>query len=77
MQVWYAELQEERELLVAAPPEDLFTIPTQMVPDRSVLITVADEQRGHLPKWGRTRDSDAEDVLRPHVHRCRRRQLRT
>eukprot|EP00959_Pyramimonas_sp_CCMP1952_P148003 3097193-Pyramimonas_sp.AAC.1 len=29
-----------------------------MVPDQSALITVADEQRGHLPKWGRTHDSD-------------------
>eukprot|EP00959_Pyramimonas_sp_CCMP1952_P249496 5215561-Pyramimonas_sp.AAC.1 len=37
-------------------------IPTQMVPDQSVLITVADEQRGHLPKWGRTRDSDTEET---------------
>eukprot|EP00959_Pyramimonas_sp_CCMP1952_P160215 3350915-Pyramimonas_sp.AAC.1 len=31
-----------------------------MVPDQSALITVADEQRGHLPKRGRARDSDAE-----------------
>eukprot|EP00959_Pyramimonas_sp_CCMP1952_P411267 8618059-Pyramimonas_sp.AAC.1 len=30
MEVWYAELQEDRELLEATPPEDLFTIPTQM-----------------------------------------------
>eukprot|EP00959_Pyramimonas_sp_CCMP1952_P036528 764628-Pyramimonas_sp.AAC.1 len=30
MEVWHAELQEERELLEATPPEDLFTIPTQM-----------------------------------------------
>eukprot|EP00959_Pyramimonas_sp_CCMP1952_P283359 5923676-Pyramimonas_sp.AAC.1 len=62
MEVWYAELQEERELLVAAPPEDLFTIPTQMVPYQRVLIIVAFEQRGHLPKWGRTRDSDTEET---------------
>eukprot|EP00959_Pyramimonas_sp_CCMP1952_P165668 3462704-Pyramimonas_sp.AAC.1 len=33
-----------------------------MVPDQSVLITVADEQRGQLPKWGRTRDPDAEET---------------
>eukprot|EP00959_Pyramimonas_sp_CCMP1952_P223488 4672469-Pyramimonas_sp.AAC.1 len=30
MEVWYAGLQEERELLEATPPEDLFAIPTQM-----------------------------------------------
>eukprot|EP00959_Pyramimonas_sp_CCMP1952_P246958 5161460-Pyramimonas_sp.AAC.1 len=62
MEVWYAEPQEERELLEAPPPEGLFTIPTQVVPNQSVLITVADEQRGHLPKWGRTRDSDIEET---------------
>eukprot|EP00959_Pyramimonas_sp_CCMP1952_P128204 2680983-Pyramimonas_sp.AAC.1 len=33
-----------------------------MVPDQSVLTTVADEQRGHLPKWGRTHDSDTEET---------------
>eukprot|EP00959_Pyramimonas_sp_CCMP1952_P283802 5932468-Pyramimonas_sp.AAC.1 len=33
-----------------------------MVPDQSVLITVADEQWGHLPKWGRTRVSDTEET---------------
>eukprot|EP00959_Pyramimonas_sp_CCMP1952_P081953 1712114-Pyramimonas_sp.AAC.1 len=33
-----------------------------MIPDQSVLITVADEQRGHLPRWGRTRDSDTEET---------------
>eukprot|EP00959_Pyramimonas_sp_CCMP1952_P087174 1823919-Pyramimonas_sp.AAC.1 len=33
-----------------------------MIPDQNVLITVADEQRGHLPKWGRTRDSDTEET---------------
>eukprot|EP00959_Pyramimonas_sp_CCMP1952_P338911 7097446-Pyramimonas_sp.AAC.1 len=33
-----------------------------MVLDQSVLITVADEQRGHLPKWGRTRDSVTEET---------------
>eukprot|EP00959_Pyramimonas_sp_CCMP1952_P271435 5674421-Pyramimonas_sp.AAC.1 len=39
-----------------------FTIPAQMVPYQSVLITVADEQRGHLPKWARTDDSDTEET---------------
>eukprot|EP00959_Pyramimonas_sp_CCMP1952_P357401 7484088-Pyramimonas_sp.AAC.1 len=33
-----------------------------MVPDQSSLITVADEQRGHLPKWGRAHDPDAEET---------------
>eukprot|EP00959_Pyramimonas_sp_CCMP1952_P092095 1927526-Pyramimonas_sp.AAC.1 len=60
---WYAELQDERELLEATPLEDLFTMPTQMVPDQSVLITVADEQRGYLPKCGRTRYSDTEETF--------------
>eukprot|EP00959_Pyramimonas_sp_CCMP1952_P061699 1289178-Pyramimonas_sp.AAC.1 len=62
MEVWHAELREERELLEAAPLEYLFTVPAQMVPDQSVLIIVADEQRGHLPKWGRTRDPDTEET---------------
>eukprot|EP00959_Pyramimonas_sp_CCMP1952_P254247 5311364-Pyramimonas_sp.AAC.1 len=31
-----------------------------MVPDPSALTTVADEQRGHLPKCGRTYDPDTE-----------------
>eukprot|EP00959_Pyramimonas_sp_CCMP1952_P438910 9188986-Pyramimonas_sp.AAC.1 len=60
MEVRHAELREERDLLEAAPLEDLFAVPTHMVPDQSALITVADEQRGHLPKWGRTHDPDAE-----------------
>eukprot|EP00959_Pyramimonas_sp_CCMP1952_P368885 7726752-Pyramimonas_sp.AAC.1 len=62
MEVWGAELREEKELLAAAPLEELFTVPTQMVPDQSVLITVADEQRGHLPKWGRIHDPDTEET---------------
>eukprot|EP00959_Pyramimonas_sp_CCMP1952_P332375 6959944-Pyramimonas_sp.AAC.1 len=61
MEVWRAELREERELLESTPPENLFAIPAHAVPDQSALITVADEQRGHLWKWGRTRDSDAEE----------------
>eukprot|EP00959_Pyramimonas_sp_CCMP1952_P363129 7604039-Pyramimonas_sp.AAC.1 len=52
LEVWHAELREEKALLEATPLEDLFTVPTHMVPDQSVRITVADEQRGHLPKWG-------------------------
>eukprot|EP00959_Pyramimonas_sp_CCMP1952_P414248 8679545-Pyramimonas_sp.AAC.1 len=62
VEVWYAELQEERELLEATSLEDLFTVPTHMVPDQSVMITVVDEPRGHLPKWGCTRDPDAEEA---------------
>eukprot|EP00959_Pyramimonas_sp_CCMP1952_P012244 258381-Pyramimonas_sp.AAC.1 len=53
---------KRKELLEVTPPEDFFTIPTQMVPDQSVLITVAGEQWGHLPKWGRIHDSDAEET---------------
>eukprot|EP00959_Pyramimonas_sp_CCMP1952_P182213 3809837-Pyramimonas_sp.AAC.1 len=62
VEAWCAKLQGEKELLEATPPEDLFTIPTHMVPHQSALITVADEQRGHLPKWGRTHDSDIEET---------------
>eukprot|EP00959_Pyramimonas_sp_CCMP1952_P018180 384986-Pyramimonas_sp.AAC.1 len=60
MEVWHAELQGEEELLEATPLGDLFTVPAHIIPDHSVLITVAKEQRGHLPRWGRPRDSDAE-----------------
>eukprot|EP00959_Pyramimonas_sp_CCMP1952_P068652 1432931-Pyramimonas_sp.AAC.1 len=49
MDAWQAELQDEKELLEATPLEDIFTIPTQTIPDHSVLITAAEEQRGHLP----------------------------
>eukprot|EP00959_Pyramimonas_sp_CCMP1952_P127748 2672023-Pyramimonas_sp.AAC.1 len=62
MEVWYTEIRDERELLEATPLEDLFTVPAHMIPDKGVLITVAEEQRGHLPKWGRPRDSDIEET---------------
>eukprot|EP00959_Pyramimonas_sp_CCMP1952_P274638 5741078-Pyramimonas_sp.AAC.1 len=62
MEVRCAELQDEQELLEATPLEDLSTMPAQMVPDHRVLITVAEEQRGTLPKWGRPRDSDTEET---------------
>eukprot|EP00959_Pyramimonas_sp_CCMP1952_P150225 3143751-Pyramimonas_sp.AAC.1 len=62
MEVWHAELREAKELLEAAPLGELFTVPTQMVPDQSALTTVADEQRGHLPTWGRTHDRDTEET---------------
>eukprot|EP00959_Pyramimonas_sp_CCMP1952_P346392 7254813-Pyramimonas_sp.AAC.1 len=31
-----------------------------MITDNSVLVTVAEEQRGHLPAWGHPRDSNIE-----------------
>eukprot|EP00959_Pyramimonas_sp_CCMP1952_P059610 1245091-Pyramimonas_sp.AAC.1 len=65
MEVRHAELQNEKELPAATPPEDLIAIPAQMYPDQSKLITVADEQRGRLPKWGRARDFDAGDLCAP------------
>eukprot|EP00959_Pyramimonas_sp_CCMP1952_P155085 3244835-Pyramimonas_sp.AAC.1 len=50
VEVWCTELPKgEKELWEATPLEDLFTVPTHMTPDNSVLITVAEEQRGHLP----------------------------
>eukprot|EP00959_Pyramimonas_sp_CCMP1952_P422888 8858633-Pyramimonas_sp.AAC.1 len=68
MEVWYAELQDEKELLEATPPEDLFAMPAHMVPDQSVLIAVADEQRGHLPKVGaHARLRHRGDLSRPNV----------
>eukprot|EP00959_Pyramimonas_sp_CCMP1952_P011735 246837-Pyramimonas_sp.AAC.1 len=33
-----------------------------MVPDQSALISAAAEQRGYLPKWGRTHAPDAEET---------------
>eukprot|EP00959_Pyramimonas_sp_CCMP1952_P450843 9439310-Pyramimonas_sp.AAC.1 len=46
MEVWHAELQDEKGLLEATPLGDIFTMPTQVIPDHSALITVAEEQRG-------------------------------
>eukprot|EP00959_Pyramimonas_sp_CCMP1952_P058194 1214855-Pyramimonas_sp.AAC.1 len=43
------------------PLEEPFTVPTQMVPDQSALTIVADEQREHLPKWGRAHGPDTEE----------------
>eukprot|EP00959_Pyramimonas_sp_CCMP1952_P140292 2935533-Pyramimonas_sp.AAC.1 len=62
MEVWCAALQEGMKLLEATPPDNLFAMPTHIVPYQGVLITVADEQRGRLPKWGRTRNSDNEEA---------------
>eukprot|EP00959_Pyramimonas_sp_CCMP1952_P083190 1738526-Pyramimonas_sp.AAC.2 len=33
-----------------------------MITDHSVLATVAEEQRGHLPTWGHPRDSDIAET---------------
>eukprot|EP00959_Pyramimonas_sp_CCMP1952_P164598 3440756-Pyramimonas_sp.AAC.1 len=52
LEVRHAELREEKALLEESSLDDLFTVPTQMVPDQSVLVTVGDEQRGQLPKRG-------------------------
>eukprot|EP00959_Pyramimonas_sp_CCMP1952_P131546 2750782-Pyramimonas_sp.AAC.1 len=68
MEVWRAELQKEEELLEATPLDDLRTVPTHMITDNGVLVTVAEEQRGHLPKGGYPRDSDIEETH--HVPLC-------
>eukprot|EP00959_Pyramimonas_sp_CCMP1952_P335920 7033899-Pyramimonas_sp.AAC.1 len=39
-----------------------------MIPGNSALITVAEEQQGHLPKWGHPRDSDIDETH--HVPLC-------
>eukprot|EP00959_Pyramimonas_sp_CCMP1952_P131247 2744043-Pyramimonas_sp.AAC.1 len=44
-------------------PDQVLSRPGQLsaVVVRSFVTTVADEQRGHLPKWGRTHDPDTEE----------------
>eukprot|EP00959_Pyramimonas_sp_CCMP1952_P183341 3833201-Pyramimonas_sp.AAC.1 len=64
MEVWYTQLQEERELLEAAPLYDLYSVPAHMITDNSVLVTLAEEPRGHLPAWGHPRDSDIAETDR-------------
>eukprot|EP00959_Pyramimonas_sp_CCMP1952_P366402 7673980-Pyramimonas_sp.AAC.1 len=68
MEVLCTELREERELLEAIPLDDLYFVPAHMITGSSVLVTVAEEQRGHLPKWGYPRDSDIEETY--HVPPC-------
>jgi len=68
LETWYTELLEEKQLLEATPIEAFYTIPMQMVPDNSVLVTVSDEQQGHLPTRGSPQDSDAVETL--HVPLC-------
>eukprot|EP00959_Pyramimonas_sp_CCMP1952_P382178 8008115-Pyramimonas_sp.AAC.1 len=68
MEMRRTELHEERELLEATPLDDRYTAPTHMVSDNSVLVTVAEGQWGHLPKWGCPRGSDIEETH--HVPLC-------
>eukprot|EP00959_Pyramimonas_sp_CCMP1952_P292335 6114059-Pyramimonas_sp.AAC.1 len=71
MEVWCAELQEERELLEATPPEDLLTIPAQMVPDQSVLITTP--RRRTAPQcvpWSKTTITDWAQTNGQYVELC-------
>eukprot|EP00959_Pyramimonas_sp_CCMP1952_P181325 3791346-Pyramimonas_sp.AAC.1 len=67
MEVRHAKLQEERELLEAAPIDDLYTAPTQAIAGNSALVTAAGEQRGRLPTWPRPHDIDTETF---HVPLC-------
>eukprot|EP00959_Pyramimonas_sp_CCMP1952_P438919 9189099-Pyramimonas_sp.AAC.1 len=62
MEVWCTEPREERELSEATPSDDLYTVPTYLITDNSVLVTVAEEQRGHLPTCSHPRDSDIEET---------------
>eukprot|EP00959_Pyramimonas_sp_CCMP1952_P438416 9178597-Pyramimonas_sp.AAC.1 len=75
MEVWYTELHEEKEQMEATPLDDLDTVPTHMITDSSVLVTVAEEQRGHLPKRVHPRDSDTGGASSPTVLCGRRPQL--
>eukprot|EP00959_Pyramimonas_sp_CCMP1952_P276568 5781246-Pyramimonas_sp.AAC.1 len=55
MEVSHAELHGDKEQLEATPFENIYTVPTHMIPDNSALVTVAGEKRGHLSKWGHPR----------------------
>eukprot|EP00959_Pyramimonas_sp_CCMP1952_P231989 4848207-Pyramimonas_sp.AAC.1 len=68
LQAQIMEVRDERELLEAIPLENFFTVPAHVISDNSVLITVAEEQRGHLPKWRHPRYSDIEETH--HVPLC-------
>eukprot|EP00959_Pyramimonas_sp_CCMP1952_P153503 3211442-Pyramimonas_sp.AAC.1 len=48
--------------------DSLYTVPAHMITDNSVLVTVAEEQRGHLPTWGNSHDIDTTETY--HVPRC-------
>eukprot|EP00959_Pyramimonas_sp_CCMP1952_P301293 6303930-Pyramimonas_sp.AAC.2 len=37
MEVWYTELQDERELLEAIPVDELYIVPTKTISDNSAL----------------------------------------
>eukprot|EP00959_Pyramimonas_sp_CCMP1952_P335000 7015078-Pyramimonas_sp.AAC.2 len=56
------------KLVEATLVDDLYTVPAHMITDNSALVTVAEKQRGHLPKWGYSRDSDTEETH--HVPLC-------
>eukprot|EP00959_Pyramimonas_sp_CCMP1952_P337886 7075910-Pyramimonas_sp.AAC.1 len=68
MEAWYTELYEQRDLLEATPLCNLYTVPAHMITGNSVLVTVAEEQRGRLLTWGHPRDSDIEETY--HVPLC-------
>eukprot|EP00959_Pyramimonas_sp_CCMP1952_P161325 3373609-Pyramimonas_sp.AAC.1 len=68
MEVWHTELHDERELFGATPVCDLCTVPAHMITDNRALVTVAEAQRWHLPKWGHPRDSNIEETY--HVPLC-------
>eukprot|EP00959_Pyramimonas_sp_CCMP1952_P270944 5664280-Pyramimonas_sp.AAC.1 len=65
-----AQLPEERELLETIPVDDLYTAPTQMITDKSALVTVAEEQRGHLPTLGTPRAVDRTETFHAPVPVC-------
>eukprot|EP00959_Pyramimonas_sp_CCMP1952_P091768 1921207-Pyramimonas_sp.AAC.1 len=54
----------KRVLLEALPLDDRRTVPTPENADNSVLVTVAEEQRWHLPAWGYPCDSDITETYR-------------
>eukprot|EP00959_Pyramimonas_sp_CCMP1952_P238551 4984923-Pyramimonas_sp.AAC.1 len=48
--------------------DEFYTAPTQVITDNSVLVTVAEGQRGDLPTWGSRRDMDTTETY--HVPLC-------
>eukprot|EP00959_Pyramimonas_sp_CCMP1952_P397318 8324875-Pyramimonas_sp.AAC.1 len=68
MEVRRTELQDERELLEAAPVEEVYTLPTHMNTDNRALATVADEQQGRLPTWNNPQSINAAET--DHVPLC-------
>eukprot|EP00959_Pyramimonas_sp_CCMP1952_P392429 8223327-Pyramimonas_sp.AAC.1 len=68
MEMRHTELQDERELLEATPTGELYTAPTHMITDNSLLVTVSGEQRGHLPTWVNLQDTGTTETC--HVPLC-------